>query len=636
MAWDDPYDSGLISSIDPRIQSNPYIDEAAGLRIQNQYLDQQRRQNQQGGFGQALTQEAERNGLDPDVLQRIIKIESGGDPRNQTGSYKGLFQLSNQEFNKYGGGNIFDPTDNIRAGTAKLAAERDAFKEKYGRDPSPTDLYLTHQQGEGGYGQHMANPDRPAWENMFNTGEGRQKGAGWAKQAIWGNIPDQYKKQFGSVDNVTSADFVNMWRNKVEGDNPGVMADGPATGSPAGPPVDTSNWAQLHQHYGRPNMNDDNQAQPPGLMQSLFGGLFGGGQQQGAGGVGGLVGAIDPQKMAYLGMIAKALDPYSNIDPTAMLKNAQLQQQHQAELAQRAQQNTSDLGLRTRHQQFLEDQAAKDKFKLQDFGTDPLSGQKDIRLINPQTGEQRPLQGNQGSVGQDTSGGPGMGGPGQGIGGLGKVPENYNDKGKDEDFLKAVEQQYGGVVAKSVQDVVDGRVPATGRRLQQLIPLASRYDQNFTGMQDYQTRMATAKSFAAGKDAETVKSYNQAITHADQLSNLIPKIENLNIGGSIGGAINAPIGAYRQATDPAYAKARTEYDTLTNALSGELMKASRGSGSGSVDEIRHWRNALQSANSGAEMRVLFKAQWTFSREQWNRLLRRKARDSNRNLTTLTC
>jgi hypothetical protein len=98
---------------------------------------------------------------------------------------------------------------------------------------------------------------------------------------------------------------------------------------------------------------DETQQQPPGNpLQNLFPGLFGGGQggqgqQQQGGQQPGLLGALsDPTTMAYLGMMTKALSPYSNIDPNAMLKNAQLQQQHQQDLALRQQQ----LGLNTRSQ----------------------------------------------------------------------------------------------------------------------------------------------------------------------------------------------------------------------------------------------------------------------------------------------
>ena len=51
---------------------------------------------------------------------------------------------------------------------------------------------------------------------MLSTGEGKQKGEVWAKKAIWGNIPNDIKKQYGSVDNVTSQDFMNIWKHKVE------------------------------------------------------------------------------------------------------------------------------------------------------------------------------------------------------------------------------------------------------------------------------------------------------------------------------------------------------------------------------------------------------------------------------------
>jgi len=169
-------------------------------------------------FGPFIDKHAARAGVDPNVMRRIMQIESGGDAGNRTGSYHGLFQLSWPEFKKYGGqGNIYDPDANAAVAANKLAAESANFKAKYNRDPTPTDMYLMHQQGEGGYAAHLANPAAPAWKNMYFTAEGREKGSGWAKQAIWGNIPDQYKRQFGSVENVTSRDFVNMWQSRVEG-----------------------------------------------------------------------------------------------------------------------------------------------------------------------------------------------------------------------------------------------------------------------------------------------------------------------------------------------------------------------------------------------------------------------------------
>jgi len=147
-----------------------------------------------------------------------MRVESGGDPKNVTGSYKGLFQLSSKEFKAHGGsGDILDPEQNTMAAANKLAKEKLQFREKYGKDPTLTDLYMIHQQGPGGAAAHLANPDQPAWKSMASTGEGKAKGEAWAKKAIWGNVPDDLKKKFGSVENISSKDFYAMWGSKIEG-----------------------------------------------------------------------------------------------------------------------------------------------------------------------------------------------------------------------------------------------------------------------------------------------------------------------------------------------------------------------------------------------------------------------------------
>ncbi|MDH2400457.1 hypothetical protein QCM77_10980 [Bradyrhizobium sp. SSUT18] len=155
-------------------------------------------------------------GLDPALLRGVIRIESSGNPTAVKGSYKGLGQLSDDQFQKYGGGDIFNARDNLRATARKLANEAGEFEQRYGRLPTPAEMYLTHQQGVGGFAAHTANPDRPAWQNMLSTKEGQQKGEGWAKAAIWGNIPDRDKQQFGSVENVTSRQFTQLWERKVD------------------------------------------------------------------------------------------------------------------------------------------------------------------------------------------------------------------------------------------------------------------------------------------------------------------------------------------------------------------------------------------------------------------------------------
>ena len=220
-----------------------------------------------------------------------------------------------------------------------------------------------------------------------------------------------------------------------------------------------------------------------------------------------------------------------------------------------------------------------------------LLGEQTPIVFDPVTQTVKPLNGGQGGQGGGTVA---PNGP--------TIEPNYDEKGKDPGFLAQVEKQYGPVVAKSIVDITEGRLPAMGRNLQKLIPLASRYDQNFTGMQDYQSRLQTAKSFASGRDAETVKSYNQAIIHANKAWDLVPKIEGFPVGGVLGKAANLPYGEARAALSPQFASDRKEYENVVNALSGELMKASRGSGQGSLEEIRAWKAGALAANSGAEMR----------------------------------
>lgn len=169
-------------------------------------------------YNDLIDKHANRTGIDPAWLRKIMRIESGGDAKNVTGSYKGLFQLSQKEFKDHGGsGDILDPEQNTMAAANKLAQEKLQFKQKYDRDPTLTDLYMIHQQGPGGAAAHLANPDQPAWKSMLSTGEGRQKGEAWAKKAIWGNVPDNLKAKYGSVENITSKDFYSMWGSKVEG-----------------------------------------------------------------------------------------------------------------------------------------------------------------------------------------------------------------------------------------------------------------------------------------------------------------------------------------------------------------------------------------------------------------------------------
>jgi hypothetical protein len=154
-------------------------------------------------------------GLDFTFMKAVARIESRLDPKQRTGSYIGLFQLSKYEFNKFGSGHIVDPRDNAVAAAYKMITEGILFEWVTHKKPTLSDLYLIHQQGWEGAAEHISQPDRIAWKSMCATSEGMEKGEKWCKRAIWGNTIPAVKHAWKSVDRLTSRAFVEMWRERV-------------------------------------------------------------------------------------------------------------------------------------------------------------------------------------------------------------------------------------------------------------------------------------------------------------------------------------------------------------------------------------------------------------------------------------
>jgi len=154
-------------------------------------------------------------GLDFTFMKTVAKIESNFDAKQRTGSYIGLFQLSKHEFRKYGTGDILASRDNAVAAALKFMTEAILFQMFTHRQPTLDDLYLVHQQGIEGAAEHVSHPHRLAWRSMCATDEGKEKGAKWCKRAIWGNTLPAVKRIWKNVNNVTSGEFVAMWRQRV-------------------------------------------------------------------------------------------------------------------------------------------------------------------------------------------------------------------------------------------------------------------------------------------------------------------------------------------------------------------------------------------------------------------------------------
>jgi predicted GIY-YIG superfamily endonuclease len=162
-----------------------------------------------------IRQAASLYGVDLAMMMSIAKVESDFNPRESTGSYKGLFQLSHYEFEKYGDGSIWDARDNARAAAHMFLIQAEKFRWALGHYPDYAERYMVHQQGIQGAIEHYTHPERVAWHSMCATDEGMKKGEQWCKKCIWGNLLPQWKQDFGNVEKISSGDFVSLWTGRI-------------------------------------------------------------------------------------------------------------------------------------------------------------------------------------------------------------------------------------------------------------------------------------------------------------------------------------------------------------------------------------------------------------------------------------
>ncbi len=154
--------------------------------------------------------------VDANLMRAVAKVESDFNPTERTGSYIGLFQLSKSEFREFGSGDILNPRDNAMAAAYKFVTEAALFELVTHKRPTFSDLYLIHQQGWRGAAEHVSHPQQIAWKSMCATQEGLAKGERWCKRAIWGNTLPAVKREWKSVDRLTSGAFVAMWRDRID------------------------------------------------------------------------------------------------------------------------------------------------------------------------------------------------------------------------------------------------------------------------------------------------------------------------------------------------------------------------------------------------------------------------------------
>ena len=144
-----------------------------------------------------ITEAAQRHGVDPNAMLTIAMLESSGNPaaRNPNSSAGGLFQFIDGTAKQYNLADRFDPRQASDA-AARLARDNAAhLKRALGRDPTPGELYLAHQQGAEGAARLLSNPDARAasivGEDAVRLNAGRSE--------------------------MTAGEFARMWTGKAEG-----------------------------------------------------------------------------------------------------------------------------------------------------------------------------------------------------------------------------------------------------------------------------------------------------------------------------------------------------------------------------------------------------------------------------------
>lgn len=144
----------------------------------------------------ALTRAGQKHGIDPQILQTIAQIESGGNPnaKNPNSSAGGLFQFIDSTAQQYGLQNKFDPYESADAGARLLRDNANQLRGVLGREPTAGELYLAHQQGGGGAAKLLSNPNARAVDIV-------------GRDAVRLN---------GGDENMTAQEFANRWIGKAD------------------------------------------------------------------------------------------------------------------------------------------------------------------------------------------------------------------------------------------------------------------------------------------------------------------------------------------------------------------------------------------------------------------------------------
>lgn len=156
----------------------------------------------------------------------------------------------------------------------------------------------------------------------------------------------------------------------------------------------------------------------------------------------------------------------------------------------------------------------------------------------------------------------------------GHLEPNYDPvTHRDEAYLAAV-RKADPLTAAAIEDIAAGKLPATGRNMQKLMPLVARYEQGFENNR-YTARQALEKSYyGGGEGAKALRSANTTIDHGMKLEKAIDDLHNFSVLPDVSNRVTGVIA--EQSGNKKYQDALARFNATAAVYAKELEFALTG------------------------------------------------------------
>lgn len=513
----------------------------------------------------AINNVASTRDVDPAYMTRLALVENGGkiEGGSPLSSAQGPFQFLKGTAQQYGLANPNDPTASADAAARFTMDNRAALTKALGREPTPGELYLAHQQGAGGAIKLLQNPDAPV-ESVIGAAAARNNAAAPGMTA--GQFANKWTGKFGDIVQTVDPNQKNIIDAQAD--------------MPVAAPTAVADAAPV------PMTDDSGATLPPNAQPT--GGVLPTAQAVQA--------ASTPRSQSYGGPFANvstqdltraAFNPWLKASNPAAAAAISAEITRRAAMDQQASDPMRALDMQTK--QLAIRKAQQDLEKPDEtfgvIGQDPNSGKSQYGFINTKNGAVRPYN----------------------------VPQTGNTPtGSLQEAMKAgvsgadLYQYMPPDRARTVQAMIEGRMPppsTTAMRspaTMQLIDAANAIDPNFDA-----TTWKSRSTFNQQFGSQTPSSIGgqkvlmgTALGHLGEVAESAAKLSNTD---GLGLAKAGHLANYFKNQTTGQAAIANALEDKVAKFSGEVGKLYSGSQGGGVHEREDTRNRLGSNLTSAEL-----------------------------------